>query len=224
VTGLPDRTPLHRVLGWHAPRLRRVVVVATVGAVAFAVALPMLGWELAALIAWDVAAVLFLGATWHLILGADAAQTRHLATVEDESRQTAALLTVAACVASLVAVAFTVAAADRREGAAAAASVTAAGLTIVVSWLVLNTLYTLRYADAHYGAGAAIGFGTIADPDYRDFAYLAFTIGMCYQVSDQQLRTHHMRRTVLGHALLAYLFGVVIVAATINLVAGLVDA
>ena len=224
MTGLPEPTPLHRLVGWHAPRLRRVVVVATVGLIAFLGALPLLDWELAVVVGWDVAALLFLGAAWHLILGADREQTRRLAMVEDESRRTAGLVTVTACLVSLVAVAFTAAAVRDQRGAAAAAYVVGAGLTILLSWIVLNTLYALRYADIHYRSGSVVDFGSEGhdEPDYRDFAYLSFTIGMCYQVSDQQLRTRHVRRTVLGHALLAYLFGVVIIAATINLVGGLV--
>jgi uncharacterized membrane protein len=58
-------------------------------------------------------------------------------------------------------------------------------------------------------------------PDYRDFAYLAFTIGMTFQVSDTTLQTSEIRRTALRHALLSYVFGAVVIATTINLVAGL---
>jgi uncharacterized membrane protein len=96
----------------------------------------------------------------------------------------------------------------------------------VLSWTVVNTLYTLRYADAYYKCddGPGVDFGGVSDDeraDYRDFAYLAFTIGMCYQVSDQTIRNRKIRRTVLVHSLVSYLFGVVIIASTINAVAGL---
>jgi uncharacterized membrane protein len=98
-------------------------------------------------------------------------------------------------------------------------------LTVVLSWTVVNTVYTLRYADLHFSSGeAGIAFG---DPDgqeqptYRDFAYVAFTIGMCYQVSDTTVRDPWIRGTVLSHAFLSYLFGVVIVAGSVNLIAGL---
>jgi uncharacterized membrane protein len=95
----------------------------------------------------------------------------------------------------------------------------------VVSWTVVNTVYTLRYADLHFRSReAGIAFG---DPDgqepptYRDFAYVAFTIGMCYQVSDTTVRDRRIRSTALSHAFLSYLFGVVIVAGSVNLIAGL---
>jgi uncharacterized membrane protein len=94
---------------------------------------------------------------------------------------------------------------------------------------VVNTLYTLRYADIHYAQhdGGAVEFGGgdrgERSPDYRDFAYLAFTIGMCYQVSDQTLRTADLRRVVLVHSIVSYVFGVVIIASTINAIAGLLS-
>ena len=92
----------------------------------------------------------------------------------------------------------------------------AAVLTVVLSWTVMNTVYTLRYADQYFQSKpGGIAFGTEdgqQQPGYRDFAYLAFTIGMTYQVSDTTLRDPQIRRTVLAHAILSYLFGVVIVA------------
>ena len=89
-----------------------------------------------------------------------------------------------------------------------------------------NTVYTLRYAHLHFAWRVpGIAFGDSAEqdrPDYRDFAYVAFTIGMCYQVSDTALRNPRLRRTALAHALLSYLFGVVIVAGSVNLISGLI--
>jgi uncharacterized membrane protein len=86
-------------------------------------------------------------------------------------------------------------------------------------------MYTLRYAHLYYGpASGGLAFGGVQTqeaPSYRDFAYVAFTIGMTYQVSDTSLRNQRTRRTVLAHAVLAYVFGVVIIAGAINLIAGL---
>jgi uncharacterized membrane protein len=99
-------------------------------------------------------------------------------------------------------------------------------LTVVLSWTVVNTVFTLRYADLYYAAAPdAIDYGMPAaadPPEYRDFAYLAFTIGMTYQVSDTTLRDPRIRRVVLFQALMSYVFGVAIVATGVNLVAGLV--
>jgi uncharacterized membrane protein len=100
-------------------------------------------------------------------------------------------------------------------------------LTVALSWTVVNTVFTLRYADLHFGsADPGIAFGDSDGPDgpptYRDFAYVGFTIGMCYQVSDITVRDRRIRRTVLSHALLSYLFGAAIVGGSVNLIAGLI--
>jgi uncharacterized membrane protein len=213
-------------MGWHAPRIRRVVILGLLGLITFAATLRWLGWELAALAGWDLAAAGFIAACWEVILHADADKTMRLATREDETRRSAAALVLGASLASLLAVVYTLAAADDRHGTERTVYVVAALLTVVLSWTVVNTLYTLRYADAHYRFhdGPGVDFGGVRDDeraDYRDFAYLAFTIGMCYQVSDQSIRSRHIRRTVLVHSLVSYVFGVVIIASTINAVAGL---
>jgi uncharacterized membrane protein len=216
-----------RLLGPHALRLQRILAMGVAGVAVFLASVVVIGWELAALLGWDVAALIFLAVTWRLILRTDAAGTKRLATVEDESRRTSALVIVGACLASLVAIALTLASAKGEHGAERTGMIVAAFATVVLSWLVLHTLYTLRYADVHYRHPTGIDFASSADgeePDYRDFAYLSFTIGMCYQVSDQSLRTRQLRRTVLGHALVSYVFGVAIIASVINVVAGLVGA
>lgn len=95
-------------------------------------------------------------------------------------------------------------------------------VSVALAWTVVHTAFTARYADLYYGSGAApVDFGDDAQPSYVDFAYLAFTVGMTFQVSDTQLRSAAMRSAVLGHALISYLLGVVAIAATVNLVAGL---
>ena len=217
---------LGRLTNPHVPRIRRVMIEGACGLVVFGVLLPFLGWQLAALGGWDVAGTIFLAVAWHVIAGADAAKTERVAMNEDETKHTAALVVILACVSSLLGVAFALAHADRETGWQRSLSIGGAVLTVVLSWSVLNTLFTLRYADAHYHYqdGRAVEFAggdDPAEPDYRDFAYLSFTIGMCYQVSDQSIRSAPMRRTVLVHSLVSYVFGVVIIASTINVIAGL---
>jgi uncharacterized membrane protein len=206
-----------------------VALLGVVALVGFLVAWPMMGWELGALAGWDVAAVLYLAFSWDIILHADGAMTQELATIEDPTRRTAALIVLISTSASLLAVAFTLAAADDQHGWERGGYVVASVLTVVLSWSVLNTMYTLRYADAHYhlagGAGVEFGGDPEGDPpDYRDFAYLAFTIGMCYQVSDQTVRNRRLRRIVLVHSIVSYGFGVVIIASSINVLAGFINS
>ena len=115
--------------------------------------------------------------------------------------------------------------AARENGASRALLIGVAVLTVVLSWTVINTVYTMRYADQHFRSKqGGIAFGTDQDqqvPGYRDFAYVAFTIGMTYQVSDTTMRDPRVRRTVLAHATVSYVFGVVIVAGSVNLISGL---
>jgi uncharacterized membrane protein len=223
---IPPPTLYHRSLGWHAPALRRTTIVAILGLIVVLVLVQMAPWELAVIGGWDAAALTFLATVWPIVLRADGAHTEQLATREDETRGSAAALVITASVASLLGVGFALVLAGRANGAPRVLLIALALLTVMTSWTVINTVYTLRYAHLHYGSGAeAITFGDSTgpeQPDYRDFAYVAFTIGMTYQVSDTTVRDRRTRRTVLIQALLSYLFGVVIVAGAINLVAGLV--
>jgi len=226
MTASPPPTLYHRWMGWHAPALRRAAVVVVVGLVIAGLLLRLLPWGLAVVGGWDAAALTFLMSVWPIILGADSSHAEQLATREDETRGSATVLLVGASVASLLGVGFALSLAGRESGAPRVLLIGVAVLTVVLSWTVVNTIYTLRYADLHFGSGAAgIGFADSVGqqrPNYRDFAYVAFTIGMTYQVSDTTVRDPRIRRTVLSHAVLSYVFGVVIVGGSVNLVAGLV--
>jgi uncharacterized membrane protein len=93
---------------------------------------------------------------------------------------------------------------------------------VAVGWLCVHTLYVLRYARVYYSSPTPpIDFNQDEDPAFSDFAYFSFNLGMAYQVSDTDLKTTAVRRVVLGHAMLAYLYGTIVIAATINLVAGI---
>jgi uncharacterized membrane protein len=225
-TNMPDATAYHRLMGWHAPALRRVLMATGLGCATTIAALGALDWQLAVVTGWDVGSIAFLAASWSMIVRADGVQTEHLATREDETRRTATALLLGASIASLVAVGLILRAAGRQDGGQRLALIVGAWVTVVLSWTVVNTVFTLRYAHLHYSDPQGVDFGSLNPddrPDYRDFAYLAFTIGMTYQVSDSTLRDRRIRRTVLVHSLVSYLFGVVIIAAGINLVAGLIE-
>ena len=218
---LPSRSMYHRWLGWHAVDIRRTLIVGAIGVVVGFAVLPALGWGLASVTGWDAAACAFLITTWPIIVAANGRQTRELAVREDDSRGTATVLQLSASVASLGGVGLALTMAGRTNGARQLLLIGFAVLTVVLSWLLINTTYTLRYAHLQYRkTGSSIEFDDTPMPTYRDFAYVAFTIGMTYQVADTNLKNRHVRGTVMSHALLAYLFGVVIVAGVINLIAG----
>jgi uncharacterized membrane protein len=225
MTTTPSPTRYHRWLGWYAPTMRRIVTVASIGLVVVGVLVWFFPWGMAVLAGWDAAALTFLTSVWPIILRADGPHVAQLATREDENRGSATVLLLGASVASLLGVGLTLDLAGRQGGPLRVLLIGVAVLTVVLSWTVVNTVYTLRYADLHYRSRAAgIAFGEEAGqerPTYRDFAYVAFTIGMCYQASDTTVRDRRIRRTVLAHALLSYLFGLVIVGGSVNLIAGL---
>ena len=95
-------------------------------------------------------------------------------------------------------------------------------LSVLLSWLVVHTVFTARYARIYYtGPDGGVDFHQDEPPCYSDFAYVAFTIGATFQVSDTDLTSNEMRRTVLRHMMVSYLFGAFIIAVTVNLLAGL---
>jgi uncharacterized membrane protein len=223
---LPLPTRYHRLMGWHAPAVRRLGIVGVAGLAIGGVVGLFLPWQLAVLGGWNGTAIAFLSTVVPIIRKADGPSTKRLAGREDVNRDIARVLLLLACGASLAAIVFTLRLAQDETGADRVALVTVAAVTVVVSWTVVNTLFTLRYARLYYAAndpGGGVDFEEPAatPPDYRDFAYLAFTIGMTYQVSDTTLRDRRIRRAVLAHALISYVFGVIIVAAGVNVVAGL---
>ena len=165
---------------------------------------------------------MFLLLTWSVLLPKGGADTKRHARADDVSRPTADLLLVGSSLASLVAVGYTLIVAGNRSGTTEALLIGLAVVSVALAWMAVHTVYMLRYAGAYYGDPiGGIDFGGDTQPDYRDFAYLALTIGMTFQVSDTNLQTKAFRRMALRHALLSYLFGAVIVGVTINVVASL---
>ena len=179
-------------------------------------------WQAAVLLGWDamasVTVVWVILETWRR----DASETAALATREDDSRAAADILLVSASAVSLVAIAFGLVKAGQEHGGARAGMTAVTVASVFLAWLVVQTVFTLRYARLYYaGAPGGINFNEREAPDYHDFGYLAVTIGMTYQVSDTDLGTKTIRRTATRHALLSYLFGTVVVAVMINVVASL---
>jgi uncharacterized membrane protein len=226
MTGMPPPTLYHRWLGWHATDMRRAASVLSAGLVAALIMVWFVTWSLALVGGWDAAALTFLLATWPIILRAEGARAAELASREDDTKNTARALLVSASIASLLGAGYGLHLAGHHTGVLRLGLTSLAVLTVVLSWTLVNTVYTLRYADEHHRSthgGIEFGGQEPPMPSYRDFAYVAFTIGMTYQVSDTTLRDPLIRRSALGHAALSYLFGVVIVAGLVNLTAGLIQ-
>jgi uncharacterized membrane protein len=201
---------------------RKVGVAAAVGIPVGAAAAVLTAWQAAVLIGWVATSGTYLLRIWPHLWRQDAAATAEHATQEDGSRVTADLIVLAASVASLVAVALLLVDTSSEHGATKAVLTGVGVVSVVLSWALVHTLFTLRYAHLYYdGTLGGIDFHDDERPNYHDFAYLAFTVGMTYQVSDTEVNQRSIRATILRHALLSFLFGTTIIALTINIVAGL---
>jgi uncharacterized membrane protein len=202
---------------------RRALVAAVVGAVTLpGAAAAGASWPVALLVAWGATAIVFLGWVWLTIRHSDGSETERIAASEDASRTAAEALLLAAGVASLVAVGFVLGEAGRSAPLGRGVLTALAVASVLLSWATVHTIFTLRYARLYYAPPVGgIGFPADDQPNYADFGYVAFTIGMTYQVSDTDLAKRPIRRAALHHALLSYLFGAVILAVTVSLVASI---
>jgi uncharacterized membrane protein len=203
---------------------RRTGTAALVGVAAGALSGLLIPWTLTPLVTWDVAALVYVSAIWIRVWKLDARQTARHAAREDPTRAAADVLILAAAAASLIAVGYVIVRAGSGGGLVEGVQVGFGVASVIVSWSVIHTVYAVRYARLYYSAptgGSGADFHQTDKPRYSDFAYLAFTVGMTFQVSDTELNSGPFRAVVLRHALMSYLFGTVIVALTINLVAGL---
>jgi uncharacterized membrane protein len=153
-----------------------------------------------------------------------ASETKSHAEREDPSIRMSELIVLAAGVALLAAVGLVLIKAGHSTGVTKAYLIALGILSVALSWAMVHTVFTLRYARAYYARPqGGIDFNESDPPTYLDFAYLALTIGMTFQVSDTNLTSKPIRRIALTHAALSYLFGAVIVALVINVVATLLQ-
>jgi uncharacterized membrane protein len=199
----------------------RIVVSAALGVVVALVLGNTVGWRFA-LAGWVAAAALYVLWTQRILVGMDAEQTCRWATREDPTRWMSDVVVLTASITSLGGVGYVVAAGSKLSGGGALQAALLGVLTVAASWFAVHTLFTVHYARLYYSdEPGGIDFHDPNPPRFRDFAYLAYTIGMTFQVSDTEIGLTAIRATVLRHALLSYLLGAVVLAVTINLIAGL---
>jgi uncharacterized membrane protein len=200
----------------HGLAGRRLVVAAVIGIVVGVIAALPLGWQFGPVVTWLVASVLYLTWTWLAIGRMDAATTKRRATREDPTVGASHLILLLASVASLGGVALLLVASNRNQDLLAALL---GVLSVAASWVTVHTVYTLGYAALYYsGREGGIDFNQKEPPAYLDFAYVGFTLGMTYQVSDTTISDSRIRAMVLRQALISYLLGAIVIATTVNLV------
>jgi uncharacterized membrane protein len=177
------------------------------------------------LIGWDVAVLLFIaGAVGLMAQCASVDQMKRNAAVQDEGASAMLALTAAASIASIGAIFINLAVieqSDPHRGLYGALAVA----TIVLSWFFIHTIFALHYAHDYYGRGRMGGlkFPDDNEPDYWDFVYFSFVIGMTFQVSDVGVTQKSIRRMVVSHGVLSFFFSTAIIAMTVNIAASIIQ-
>jgi len=218
--------PTHRHRRFAFTARPRFYVAVLVGTAIAIVPIP-LHPTLHLIIGWDVGVTVYLALILAMASRATTATMHHRAALEDETRWLMLGLMVAAALFSMFALVGPLHDA-RNAGTAGSTGLTAlAGVTVLLSWAFAHTLFAVHYAHEYYDNRTdqlppGILFpGGDADPDYWDFIYFSFVVGMTSQVSDVQVTSRPWRRLVLAHGMLSFLFNAVVLALCINLLAGL---
>lgn len=202
----------------------RVAVSASIGTIAGVIASSFTLWQASILLGWDAGLVCLLLWILFAVHRLNSAETKSHAAREDPSIRMSELIVLAAGVALLAAVGLVLVKAGHATGVTKAYLITLGVVSVALSWAMVHTVFTLRYARSYYSTPqGGIDFNESDPPTYLDFAYLALTIGMTFQVSDTNLTSKPIRRIALTHAAFSYLFGAVIVALVINVVATLLQ-
>jgi uncharacterized membrane protein len=203
--------------------VRRVLTSLTAGLLAGGAVAAFTAPELAALVFWTVASAVLLAWVWRVCWPRDAAGTEQLAEEENRTRSTDVWVLLGA-IASLAAVVVALVRSSGQQDATAVAIVLLSVLDVVLSWALVNTVFAFKYARLYYfdePDQAGIDFKQKEPPTYSDFAYLAFTVGMSFAVSETEPTSTRTRRVALIHGLLSFLFGTGVLAVAINLVTNL---
>ncbi|WP_290804633.1 DUF1345 domain-containing protein [Herbiconiux sp.] len=206
---------------WHRAGVRVGVLFVTF--IVVTVITGVLGsWPFAPAVGWIAAAGAFSVWVWITVIRLGPADTATHATREDPTQPVSQTLLILASIASFGAVALLLIESGSVTGEARFGLAATALATVAASWMLVHVLFTLRYAAIYYRAGGTgVDFNQTDPPEYRDFAYLALTLGMTYQVSDTNVTSTLIRRDALRHALLSYVLGVIVLAATLNLISAL---
>jgi uncharacterized membrane protein len=200
------------ILSW-----RRALIAVALGSVAGGLAALVGPVELVPIVIWVSATLVVLTWVWRIIWPQDPQGTERLAEGESEFRTTDTGVLIAAVV-SLAAVALAVVRSSSGGDAGAIAAVLLSLVGAILSWCLVNTVFALKYARLYYlDEEGGIDFKQREPPAYCDFAYLAFTVGMTFATSETEPTSTQVRKVALGHALLSYVFGTVVVAVAINL-------
>ena len=186
--------------------------------------------ETRALLGWSVGALTYLGLAWWLAESFDAERTRERAQSQDPPSVVVFLVMLVAVVVSVGAIAVILQQVKSLAPDQRPAHIALSMLALTASWLTIHMVFAFRYAHRYYQAalqadaeGPGLQFPGGSDPDYFDFLYYAYVVGMTSQVSDVQVTSRAMRRLTLVHGILSFAFNMAVLALSINVVAGAVS-
>ncbi|RFZ82011.1 DUF1345 domain-containing protein [Mucilaginibacter terrenus] len=202
-----------------------------IGAIAFLLARHIPSVPAVTLIVWISIALSIIVLDWIVILWAHPKDIRKLVSIDDSSRYFIFLFVMCASLVSLVAIYLLLKSTKGQSEETVGAYIFLAMGAVVVSWWLVHTVYTMRYAHLYYStedgkktlAGGLDFPGDIKEPDYLDFVYFSFVIGMTFQVSDVEISSRRLRRLVWAHGLISFAFNTAIVALSINVISGLIS-
>ena len=224
----PPAPPAWRMFG-RVDSHHRFFIALGVAALSFALMPHYLTWPARILGTWNAFVYTTLGLIWTMILTAEPEEVVSKAKLEDSSRTAIFVIVLLGACTSVFAVAAELASAKTLDHRHAGMHVLFAILTIAASWVLVHTTFTLRYAHRFYSndgtdeKAGGLNFPDEPEPDYLDFAYFSFTLGMCSQTSDVTVGASTMRRLVLVHCLISFAFNVAILGFSINTVSGLLS-
>ena len=211
------------IVHWRAPRFLGTAIVA-----AFVASLALQPWfppPLSILVGWDVGALCYLGLGWLVIARTDETQTRLRAQRYDPSSYVVFLLVVTAASASFVALGFMLGDIEHLTFWPRAERLTLSVTALFLSWLLIHTVFAFHYARMYYFQPdgrkkhhGGLRFPDDDEPDYLDFAYYSFVVGMTSQVSDVAVLSRQMRRLTLIHGVLSFIYNITILAMSINII------
>ena len=219
---------------YHIPGViaaRPRLFAASLGGIVVFLLLPdTVGLPIRFVLGWDLGAAAYIAMTLTM-MARSPQRLRYRAQLEDASKWAILALMVAATLASLLSIGFVLHEAKNQTGWVADEHVLIAGATILLSWGFAHLLFAIHYAHAFYddsptaedpkAVSGGLKFPGEKNPDYWDFLYFSFVVGMTCQVSDVQVTSRIMRRLTLSHGVISFLFNTVILALSINLLAGL---
>jgi uncharacterized membrane protein len=224
---MANKAPLPPIVHLRAPHLLGIAVALAIGA--SVLLQPWFSFRLVMLASWDVGALCYLFLAWLVMARSDDTLTRFRAQRYDPSGYMIFLLVVIAASASFVAIGFMVGDIKDLPFWQRAERLTLSITALLVSWLLIHTLFAFHYARLYYflaGGGEehhrGLRFPDDDEPDYLDFAYYSFVVGMTSQVSDVAVVSHPMRRLTLIHGVLSFVYNIAILAMSINIIGGVI--